>query len=92
MSKDDSAREWSCAERGSRAVRLGRVLAAIDETTLLVPVSLVLFRSSFIVNAKAIVEKAHRVGARVIWMFSKGQGRFLLTCANSASILPLVAF
>src|SRR5215831_6703303 len=41
-------------------------LAAIDETTLLVPISLVLFRSSFIVNAKAIVEKAHRVGARVI--------------------------
>ena len=29
-------------------------LAAIDETTLLVPISLVLFRSSFIVNAKAI--------------------------------------
>jgi len=41
-------------------------LAAIDETTLLVPVSLVLFRSSFIVNAKAIIEKAHRVGARVV--------------------------
>jgi kynureninase len=31
-------------------------LAAIDETTLLVPISLVLFRSSFIVNAKAIIE------------------------------------
>jgi kynureninase len=41
-------------------------LAAIDETTLLVPISLVLFRSSFIVNAKAIIEKAHRVGAQVI--------------------------
>jgi kynureninase len=41
-------------------------LAAIDENTLLVPISLVLFRSSFIVNAKAIIEKAHRVGARVI--------------------------
>ena len=45
---------------------LDSFLAAIDETTLLVPISLVLFRSSFIVNAKAIVEKAHRVGARVI--------------------------
>src|SRR5215475_11668016 len=45
---------------------LDTFLAAIDETTLLVPVSLVLFRSSFIVNAKAIVEKAHKVGARVI--------------------------
>ena len=41
-------------------------LAAIDETTLLVPISLVLFRSSFIVNARAIIEKAHRVGAHVI--------------------------
>ena len=45
---------------------LERFLAAIDETTLLVPISLVLFRSSFIVDARAIVEKAHRVGAHVI--------------------------
>jgi kynureninase len=45
---------------------LEKFLAAIDETTLLVPISLVLFRSSFIVNARAIVEKAHRVGAHVI--------------------------
>ena len=45
---------------------LENFLAAIDETTLLVPISLVLFRSSFIVNAKAIIEKAHRVGAHVI--------------------------
>jgi kynureninase len=45
---------------------LDAFLAAIDETTLLVPISLVLFRSSFIVNAQAIVEKAHRVGAHVI--------------------------
>jgi len=41
-------------------------LAAIDETTLLVPISLVLFRSSFIVNARAIIERAHRVGAHVV--------------------------
>jgi kynureninase len=45
---------------------LAPFLAAIDETTLFVPISLVLFRSSFIVNAKAIIEKAHRVGAHVI--------------------------
>ena len=45
---------------------LDAFLAAIDETTILVPISLVLFRSSFIVNAKAIIEKAHRVGAQVI--------------------------
>src|SRR5579863_9505127 len=45
---------------------LDAFLAAIDERTLLVPISLVLFRSSFIVNAKAIIEKAHRVGAHVV--------------------------
>ena len=45
---------------------LDKFLAAIDETTLLVPISLVLFRSSFIVDARAIIERAHRVGAHVI--------------------------
>jgi len=45
---------------------LDQFLAAIDETTLLVPISLVLFRSSWIVDARAIVERAHRVGAYVI--------------------------
>src|ERR1700730_8734215 len=52
----------------SRTVRfdLDKFLAAIDETTLLVPISLVLFRSSYIVDARAIIERAHRVGAHVI--------------------------
>lgn len=45
---------------------LERFLAAIDESTLLVPVSLVLFRSSYLVDARAIIEKAHAVGARVV--------------------------
>jgi kynureninase len=45
---------------------LDKFLAAIDETTLLVPISLVLFRSSYIVDARAIIERAHRVGALVI--------------------------
>ena len=45
---------------------LDRFLLAIDETTLLVPISLVLFRSSYIVDARAIIERAHRVGALVI--------------------------
>lgn len=49
-------------------------LAAIDETTLFVPISLVLFRSSFIVNAAAIIEKAHRVGAHVILDVFQGTG------------------
>lgn len=47
-------------------IDLEKLLAAIDETTLLVPISQVLFRSSYIVDARAIVERAHRVGAHVI--------------------------
>ena len=43
-----------------------RLLDAIDEQTLLVPVSHVIFRSAYIQDAKAIVEKAHRVGAHVV--------------------------
>jgi kynureninase len=45
---------------------LGKFLDAIDESTLLVPISQVLFRSAYIVDARAIVEKAHRVGAYVV--------------------------
>lgn len=45
---------------------LQRFLDAIDERTLLVPLSLVLFRSAFITNIPAVVEKAHRVGAHVV--------------------------
>ena len=47
-------------------VPLDRLLEAIDEQTLLVPVSHVIFRSSYIQDAKAIIEKAHKVGARVV--------------------------
>jgi kynureninase len=47
-------------------IDMEKLLAAIDETTLLVPISQVLFRSSFIVDARAIIERAHRVGALVI--------------------------
>jgi kynureninase len=43
-----------------------RLLAAIDEETLLVPVSHVIFRSAYINDAKAIVERAHKVGAHVV--------------------------
>jgi kynureninase len=45
---------------------LDKFLDAIDETTLLVPISQVLFRSAYIVDARAIIEKAHRVGAHVV--------------------------
>jgi kynureninase len=45
---------------------LDRLLDAIDESTVLVPLSLVLFRSAYIQDARAVIEKAHRVGAHVI--------------------------
>jgi kynureninase len=47
-------------------VPLERMLAAIDETTLLVPFSHVLFKSAFLQDAKAIVDRAHEVGAMVV--------------------------
>ena len=43
-----------------------RLLEAIDEQTLLVPISHVIFRSAYINDARAIVEKAHKVGAHVV--------------------------
>lgn len=50
----------------SKTVPLEKLLAAIDEETLLVSVSHVTFRSSYLQNLAAIVEKAHRVGAMVL--------------------------
>lgn len=47
-------------------VPLERMLAAIDEETLLVPISHVLFKSAFLQDARAIIERAHEVGARVV--------------------------
>ncbi len=55
-----------------------KLLAAIDESTLLVPFSHVLFRSAYVQDVEAIVEKAHRVGAHVI-----------LDAYQSAGVLPL---
>jgi kynureninase len=47
-------------------IPLERMLAAIDEETLLVPISHVLFKSAFLQDAKAITERAHEVGALVV--------------------------
>lgn len=47
-------------------VNTDRLLDAIDEETLIVPISHVIFRSAFIQDVEAIVEKAHRVGAYVL--------------------------
>ncbi|HEY5074922.1 MAG TPA: aminotransferase class V-fold PLP-dependent enzyme, partial [Pyrinomonadaceae bacterium] len=47
-------------------VPLERMLSAIDEETLLVPISHVLFKSAFLQDAKAITRRAHEVGAMVV--------------------------
>ena len=44
-----------------------KILDAIDETTRLVSISHVLFRSAYIMPAKEIVDKAHSVGAQVVF-------------------------
>lgn len=61
-------------------VSMNRLLDAIDEGTCLVAVSHVSYRSSFRVDAAALVETAHRRGARV-----------LLDVYQSAGAMPLDA-
>ena len=51
-----------------------RFVDAIDETTVLVPLSLVLFKSAFITDARAVIEKAHKVGAHVVLDVYQGAG------------------
>jgi kynureninase len=55
-----------------------KILEAIDEETLLVPISHVLYKSAFIQDARAIVERAHEVGALVA-----------LDCYQSAGTVPI---
>jgi kynureninase len=47
-------------------VPLERLFAAIDEETLLVPLSHVLFKSASLQDARAVTERAHEVGALVV--------------------------
>jgi len=47
-------------------IPLERILDAIDERTLLVSISHVAFRSSYLHNLKAITERAHAVGAYIV--------------------------
>jgi kynureninase len=54
------------------------IVERIDERTLLVPISHVLFKDSRIQDVAPIVERAHEVGAHVI-----------LDCYQSAGIVPL---
>ena len=70
-------------------VPLERLLDAIDEQTLLVPVSHVIFRSAYIQDAKAIIEKAHKrrrqSRARHVSIAGHGPGR----CAGAECGLRL---
>jgi kynureninase len=56
----------------------GAVVDAIDERTLLVPLSHVLFKTAEIQDVESVVRRAHDVGAHV-----------LLDCYQSAGIVPL---
>ena len=62
------------------SVPLERILEAVDETTCLVALSHTSYRSSYRVDARAIVERAHEVGALV-----------LLDTYQSAGVLELKA-
>lgn len=64
--RDGKLRIETVASDDGITVPLERFLAAIDEETLLVPFSHVLFKSGFLQNAKAITERAHQVGAKVV--------------------------
>ena len=61
---------------------LPRLLDAIDERTLLVPLSLVLFRSSHIHDVAAVVAKAHAVGAHVVLDVYQAAGTVPLALAD----------
>jgi kynureninase len=58
-----------------------RLLEAIDERTVLVPLSLVLFRSAYVQDARAVIDKAHRVGAHVILDVYQAAGTLPLAIA-----------
>ncbi len=64
--RDRGARVHMVKTDDGITVPLERLLDAIDEETLLVPVSHVVFRSASINDAAAIVDKAHQVGAYVL--------------------------
>src|SRR5262249_34944351 len=52
--------------RDGITVPLEDMLAAIDERTLLVPISHVIFKSAYVQDVAAITRRAHQVGALVV--------------------------
>jgi kynureninase len=61
---------------------IDRLVDAIDEHTSLVPISLVLFRSACVQDVKPVIDKAHRVGARVILDIYQAAGTVPLDLAG----------
>jgi kynureninase len=72
------ARVHIVKSRDRVTVPLDELLEAIDEETLLVPTSHVIYRSSFIQDARAIARRAAEVGAHVV-----------LDCYQSVGCMPL---
>jgi kynureninase len=63
-------------------VRLEDILDAIDDSTCLVALSHVSFRSSYRVDVKAIVERAHKYGALVLLDVYQSAGALELQATN----------
>ena len=73
-----STRRSPTSRSSSARSEAGAIVDAIDERTLLVPISHVLFKTGEIQDVEPIVRRAHEVGAHVI-----------LDCYQSAGIVPL---
>ena len=54
------------ASEGDGIVPTEKLLEAIDETTLIVPISMVCFRNSFLQDVEAVCARAKEVGALVL--------------------------
>lgn len=66
------------SEPGALAPSTERLLEAIDERTLIVPISHVFFRSSAMLDVQAVVRRAHQVGALV-----------MLDCYQTTGAMPI---
>lgn len=67
----------SVKSRDGMTIDLNDLLNAIDERTLLVEISHVLYKSGFLMNAAEVIKRAHSVGAMV-----------LLDCYQSTGTVP----
>jgi kynureninase len=64
--RSQGARIQTVASDDGITIPLEKLLAAIDEETLLVPISHVVFKSGFVQDVAAITRRAHEVGALVV--------------------------